>query len=109
MSTWKEDFDSTVRRYEMSKDDKVHHNFTSLYIELGHIAQKHIENGDMWTDEKYDVPLEDGSTLSIQFSDTYPSLTAIDPNGKSKVLVSKEDTANKEYGALDFIHLVWEL
>ena len=101
MSTWKEDFDNTVRRYEMSKDHNVHHNFTALYIELGRIAQRYIDNGDMWPDEKYDVPLEDGSTLRIQFSDTYPSLTAIDSNGNSKLLVSKADSANKEYRALD--------
>lgn len=102
MPTWKEAFDKTVRQYEMSKDNRIHQNFTALYIELGHIAQRHIESGDMWPDEKYDIPLEDGSTLSIQFSNTYPSLTAIDSKGNSKLLVSKEDTANKEYSALDF-------
>lgn len=102
MITWKEAFDNIVKRYEMSKDDKIHRNFTALYIELGHVADSYIKNGDMWPDEQYDIPLEDGSILRIQFSETYPSLTAIDPQGNEKLLVSKEDSAKKEYSALDF-------
>lgn len=102
MITWKEEFDAIVRSFEMSKDEKVHHNFTALYIALEQASKKYLASEEMWQGQDYDIPLEDGSVLKMQMYDNYSTLTATNPKGESREIISKDASVKKEYSALDF-------
>ncbi len=65
--TWKEQFDSVKKSYEVALDPRRHFNFRSLYNELENLGNYLIRSGQMDPNETYDINIENGSVMHLGF------------------------------------------